>query len=132
MWWMNHHLHHWPMNLATVAGIAKGSVMDTGRSPNIDHRRLDDLRRGRGPIQEHVIDEFAAGRLSRRDFIRRGSAIGLSMPLLGGILAACGSGSPSPSQTPKGKAGGTIQAGILVPAPALQPPTLPHQGGLGP
>ncbi len=53
---------------------------------NIDHGRLDDLRRGRGPIQEHVVDEFAAGRLSRRDFIRRGTAVGLSMPLLGGIL----------------------------------------------
>ena len=63
--------------------------MGIGR--NIDHERLDDLRRGRGPVQEHVIDEFVAGRLSRRDFIRRGSAIGLSMPLIGGILAACGS-----------------------------------------
>src|SRR5258708_9380468 len=129
MWQVNHHLHHWPMNLATVAGIAKGSVMDTGRSPNIDHRRLDDLRRGRGPLQEHVIDEFVAGRLSRRDFLRRGSAIGLSVPLLGGILAACGS-SGAPNQTPKGKAGGTIKAGILVPAAAINPLTIADQGGL--
>ena len=60
--------------------------MGIGR--NIDHERLDDLRRGRGPVQEHVIDEFVAGRLSRRDFIRKGSAIGLSMPLIGGIHAA--------------------------------------------
>jgi len=35
--------------------------MDTGRFMNIDHGRLDDLRRGRGPIQEHVIDEYVAG-----------------------------------------------------------------------
>ena len=104
--------------------------MDTGRSPNIDHRRLDDLRRGRGPIQEHVIDEFVAGRLSRRDFLRRGSAIGLSMPLIGGILAACGSSGQSPGQTPKGKAGGTIKAGILVPAAAINPLTIADQGGL--
>ncbi len=130
MWRVTHHLHHWPMNLATVAGIAKGSVMDTGRSPNIDHRRLDDLRRGRGPIQEHVIDEFVAGRLSRRDFLRRGSAIGLSMPLIGGILAACGSSGQSPGQTQKGKAGGTIKAGILVPAAAINPITIADQGGL--
>src|SRR6266536_4154488 len=48
-----------------------GAVMDRGGGMNIDHGRLDDLRRGRGPIQEHVIDEFVAGRLSRRDFLRR-------------------------------------------------------------
>lgn len=35
---------------------------------NIDYERVDDLRRGRGPIPEHVIDEFVGGRLSRRDF----------------------------------------------------------------
>src|SRR5215813_1382188 len=103
--------------------------MDTGRSPNIDHSRLDDLRRGRGPLQEHVIDEFVAGRLSRRDFLRRGSAIGLSMPLLGGILAACGSSGPS-GQTQTGKAGGTIKAGIIVPAAAINPITISDQGGL--
>jgi len=55
---------------------------------DIDYQRLDDLRKERGPIQEHVIDEFVAGRLSRRDFLRRGTAVGLSLPLLGGILAA--------------------------------------------
>jgi len=92
--------------------------MDTGRT-NIDHERLDDLRRGKGPIQEHVIDEFVAGRLSRRDFLRRGTMIGLSMPVLGGILAACGSSTstpaPSSSTAPAGKAGATIKAGILVP-----------------
>jgi len=104
--------------------------MDTGRSHNIDHSRLDDLRRGRGPIQEHVIDEFVAGRLSRRDFLRRGSALGLSMPLLGGILAACGSSGTSSGPTPKGKAGGTIKAGILVPAAAINPITIADQGGL--
>ena len=104
--------------------------MDTGRSHNIDHSRLDALRRGRGPIQEHVIDEFVAGRLSRRDFLRRGSALGLSMPLLGGILAACSSGTTSSGHTPKGKAGGTIKAGILVPAAAINPITIADQGGL--
>ena len=105
--------------------------MGIGR--NIDHERLDDLRRGRGPVQEHVIDEFVAGRLSRRDFIRKGSAIGLSMPLLGGILAACGSSGTSTSSSssaPAGKAGATIKAGILVPAAAINPITIADQGGL--
>ena len=106
--------------------------MDTSRSAKVDHSRLDDLRRGRGPVQEHVIDEFVAGRLSRRDFLRRGSMVGLSVPLLGGILAACGSsGSPSTSSsTGPGKAGADIKAGLLVPAAAINPITIADQGGL--
>ena len=105
--------------------------MDSGR--NIDHERLDGLRRGRGPVQEHVIDEFVAGRLSRRDFMRKGSAIGLSIPLMGAIVAACGSSGTTPSSsgtTAAGKAGGTIKAGILVPAAAINPITISDQGGL--
>jgi peptide/nickel transport system substrate-binding protein len=108
--------------------------MDTDRSKNIDHARLDDLRRGRGPIQEHVIDEFVAGRLSRRDFIRRGTMLGMSMSVVGGIVAACGSSgtSTSTSSTPSGtgQAGATIKAGILVPAAAINPITIADQGGL--
>jgi peptide/nickel transport system substrate-binding protein len=109
--------------------------MDASRSRKIDHSRLDELRRGRGPVEEHVIDEFVAGRLSRRDFLRKGSAIGLSMPLLGGILAACGGSSGTPSSSGStgatgGKAGATIKAGILVPAAAINPITIADQGGL--
>jgi peptide/nickel transport system substrate-binding protein len=107
--------------------------MDTGRSKNIDHERLDDLRRGRGPIQEHVIDEFVAGHISRRDFVRRGTMLGMSMSVVGGIVAACGSsGTSSTSSTPTstGQAGATIRAGILVPAAAINPITIADQGGL--
>ena len=107
--------------------------MDTGGFKNVDHGRLDDLRRGRGPIQEHVIDEFVAGRLSRRDFLRRGTMMGMSVSLLGGIVAACGSsGTSSSSSHPPatGKAGATIRAGALVPAAAINPITIADQGGL--
>ena len=99
----------------------------------IDHARLDALRTGRGPVQEHVIDEFVAGRLSRRQFLRRGTMAGLSVSLLGGILAACGSSSPAPgssSPASRGKAGATIKAGIGVPTAAINPITISDQGGL--
>ncbi len=33
---------------------------------DINYDKLDSLRRNRGPIQEHVIDEFVGGRISRR------------------------------------------------------------------
>jgi peptide/nickel transport system substrate-binding protein len=102
----------------------------------IDHRRLGQLRQGQGEIADHIIDEFAAGRLSRRDFIRRGSVVGISLPLLGSILAACSSSSSSSATTGSssaaaaGKPGAVIKAGIVVPTGAINPVTVADQGGL--
>ena len=98
---------------------------------NVDHARLDELRAGQGDIANHVIDEFAAGRLTRRDFLRRGSVVGLSVPVLGAVLSACGSSTPSPSKSPPGGASGaTIKAGIVTPASSINPVTVADQGGL--
>jgi peptide/nickel transport system substrate-binding protein len=99
---------------------------------NADRRRLSRLREGQGDIANHVIDEFAAGRMSRRDFIRRGSVVGISLPLLGAIVSACGSSSSSPSSTPSsaGQAGATIKVGIVTPTAAINPLTVADQGGL--
>jgi peptide/nickel transport system substrate-binding protein len=107
--------------------------MDFERSGReVNHERLDDLRTGQGPIQEHVIDEFVTGNLSRRDFLRRGTAVGLSLPLLGGILKASGQPGLRTSVRPSvsNAAGGTITAGILVPTGAINPLTIADQGGL--
>ncbi len=104
---------------------------------NIDHRRLARLRQDQGEIANHIIDEFAAGRLSRRDFIRRGTVVGISVPLLGGIVAACSSSSStsaksgsSSTSTATGAAGAIIKAGIVTPTGAINPVTVPDQGGL--
>jgi peptide/nickel transport system substrate-binding protein len=106
-------------------------VNDKGREVN--HERIDNLRRGRGPIQEHVIDEFLAGNLSRRDFLRKGTAFGLSLPVLGGVLEAKGlpglRRASTAASSPRA-AGATIRAGILVPAGAINPLTIADQGGL--
>src|ERR1700689_2506365 len=113
----------------------------TGRaivSRKIDHRQLGRLRRGQGEIANHIIDEFAAGRLSRRDFVRRASVVGISAPLLGSILAACGSSSSSSGSAPSstssatatGAAGAVIKAGITTPTAAINPVTVADQGGL--
>jgi peptide/nickel transport system substrate-binding protein len=104
----------------------------------INHERLDNLRKGRGQLENHVIDEFLAGHLTRRDFLRRGAVIGMSLPLLGGILAACGSTTTTPtttaaaaaSTTTIGLAGATIRCGIDVPTAAINPLTVADQGGL--
>jgi len=101
----------------------------------IDNKRLGQLREGQGEIANHIIDEFAAGRLSRRDFIRRGTVVGISVPLLGSILAACGSSgtSSSPSggsSSAAGAPGAVIKAGIVTPTGAINPVTVADQGGL--
>ncbi len=107
---------------------------------NIDHNRLGRLRQGQGEIANHIIDEFAAGRLSRREFIRRGTVVGISVPLLGSILAACsssssssaapGTSSSSSSSAAAGAAGAVIKAGITTPTGAINPVILFDQGGL--
>jgi peptide/nickel transport system substrate-binding protein len=105
---------------------------------NIDHRRLARLRRGQGEIANHIIDELAAGRLSRRDFIRRASVVGISIPLAGSILEACSSSSSSSgsssastgaSSTATGAPGAVIRVGISTPAAAINPVTVADQGG---
>ena len=97
-----------------------------------DNNRLDHLRHGQGEIANHIIDEFTAGRLSRRDFIRRGTVVGLSVPLLGSVLAACGASTPSAGSSPStsGKAGAVINAGIVTPTGSINPLTVADQGGL--
>jgi len=102
---------------------------------NPDHERLDQLRAGQGDIANHIIDEFAAGRISRRDFLRRGTVVGLSLPILGAIITACGGSSSTSSTqtgggTGTGSSGATIKAGIVVPTAAINPLTVADQGGL--
>src|ERR1700691_1284981 len=107
---------------------------------NIDHSRLGRLRRDQGEIANHIIDEFAAGRLSRRDFIRRATVGGISVPVLGSVLAACGSSASSSgssasaasssSASAAGAPGAVIRAGITTPTAAINPITVADQGGL--
>jgi peptide/nickel transport system substrate-binding protein len=104
---------------------------------NIDHRRLGRIRQDQSDVANHVIDEFAAGRLSRRDFVRRASVVGISLPVLGSVLAACSSSSStsaksgtSSSASATGAAGAVIKAGITTPTAAINPVTVADQGGL--
>jgi peptide/nickel transport system substrate-binding protein len=101
---------------------------------DIDHGRLSRLREEQGEIANHVIDEYAAGRLSRRDFLRRGAVVGISLPVLGAVISACGSSSSSTPSTSSssggGTAGATIKAGIVVPTATINPLTVADQGGL--
>ena len=46
-------------------------------------RRVDEIRKGSTEIENNLIDSLRAGRISRREFIRRGTVVGMSIPLLG-------------------------------------------------
>jgi peptide/nickel transport system substrate-binding protein len=97
------------------------------------HNELDQLREGRSELENHYIDELASGHIGRREFLRRGSMIGMSAPLLGAILAACGSSSPSSTTSTtsaKPTKGGALRVAISTPAAAVNPLTVSDAGGL--
>ena len=94
---------------------------------------LDQLREGRSELENHYIDELVSGHIGRREFLRRGSMVGMSAPLLGAILAACGSSSPSgttSTSSAKATKGGTLRVAISTPAAAVNPLTVADAGGL--
>ena len=99
-----------------------------------NQRRLDEIRRGSTDLENHLIDVFAAGRLTRREFVRRGTVIGMSIPLLSFIASACGGGEEAGGTTAGGggtpKPGGTIRTGIIAPAGTHNPIKVADEGGL--
>jgi peptide/nickel transport system substrate-binding protein len=97
-----------------------------------DPNRLGKLRKHQTELANHIVDEFEAGRLSRRDLLVKGSVAGLSLPVLSAILSACGSsGSPAPAGTGgAAKSGATVKAAIIVPSGSINPVTVADQGGL--
>jgi peptide/nickel transport system substrate-binding protein len=92
-------------------------------------RFIDSVRRRSGDIENHIIDEFAAGHIDRRAFLRHGSLVGLSLPLLTGLAGAFG----APLWLPEARAatpGGTIRIATTTPAAAIDPVTVADTGGL--
>lgn len=92
----------------------------------MDWKRIDWARRSGGPIEADLIEAYAQGKIDRRNFVKRGAIIGLSMPMMGAVIAACGSdddasstteGSSEGSEAPttdaaSGAAGGEVTAAI--------------------
>ncbi|MDG4900294.1 MULTISPECIES: ABC transporter substrate-binding protein [unclassified Mesorhizobium] len=95
-----------------------------------NYRVLDLIRRNRTPLENHLIDGLIDGRVSRRDFVRHGSLLGLSLPLLGRIGMAAGFGGAPSLARAQGAPGATIRVGSSVPAAAIDPVTIADAGGL--
>jgi len=79
----------------TALGV-NGLLMELTNRPrrgdiDMDWKRLDAARRDAGAIEVDLIEAYAQGRIKRRDFMKRGAIIGMSVPFMGAIIAACGS-----------------------------------------
>jgi len=99
---------------------------------NSSLRRSDGIRRSSGEVQGHVIDEFVAQRLDRRDFLRRGALVGLSASALSVVIDACGgadSTARGATTAVAGKPGAQITVASIVPQSALNPVTITDVGG---
>jgi peptide/nickel transport system substrate-binding protein len=82
----------------------------------MDYLKLDKVRTSTSPLQLDVVEAFANGRLSRRDFIKRGTVVGLSMGSISAVIAACGGSTPSGSAAASvpGSAGASAPAASAV------------------
>ncbi len=98
-------------------------------------RRVDAIRGSSSELENHLIDEFASGRLTRREFVRRGTVVGMSIPMLSFLISACG-GDDEGAATGTGeqnadvRPGGTLRTGIIAPAAELDPIAVGDEGGL--
>ena len=72
----------------------------------MDFRKFDRARRSSTAVEIDHIEAFAQGRISRRQFVARGSVLGLSVPLMASVISACGSSATK-------KTGGAVATGKL-------------------
>ena len=102
-------------------------------------RRVDAVRSQRSELENHIIDEYRAGYIGRREFIRRGTVVGMSLPLVGFLASACGGddggtgngGTPATQEDVKVTPGGTFRSGLQLPGSDLDPIKVNNQGALG-
>jgi peptide/nickel transport system substrate-binding protein len=76
----------------------------------MNFRLFDGLRRHASPVEVDHIESFAQGRITRRDFVTRGTVIGLSLPFMSAVIAACGGSDAGSGETGSSAAPGSAAA----------------------
>jgi peptide/nickel transport system substrate-binding protein len=84
----------------------------------MDYSRLDRVRRSATPLELDLVENFAQGKITRRQFVKRATVIGLSLPAIGAVIVACST--PPPAAT--GAASASTGAGESA-AASSAPPT---------
>lgn len=95
-----------------------------------DVRMLDYLRSSLSPLQNHLVDGYVDGRVSRREFLRHGSLIGLSLPFLGRISLAAGFGAVPTFARAEAQPGATIRVACNAPIQSVDPISNGDTGGV--
>jgi peptide/nickel transport system substrate-binding protein len=83
-----------------------------------DGKRIEAIRRGLDDIDNALLDEWTAGRVDRRTFLRQASVLGI-LPLLSGV-AALADGEDSRAGA-NGTVGNTVRVGVAMPHGAIDP-----------
>ncbi len=111
----------------------------------MDFSRLDRVRRSATPLELDVVEAYANGRITRRQFIQRATVIGLSLPAIGAVIAACGPGTgqrradaagsqpgtSEPASAPASVAGGGTIRGRHQRPVGIDPVAMQDLGGYG-
>ena len=79
-------------------------------------------------LGQHLREEWLAGRMSRREFLRSATVLGLSAATIAGLVGGTG-GERARAQAPA-KKGGTIQVALVPPTAALDPVTMYDAGAI--
>ena len=94
-----------------------------------DFDAIDAVRFAGSAFERHLVDGFVDGRVSRREFLRHGSVLGLAMPTLLRV-AGLGAGAYSALGTARAAPGGTIRVAQKAPSGSVDPVTVANAGGL--
>ncbi len=86
-----------------------------------DQERADAIRRQSSEVQNHLIDEYSYGKITRREFIRRGTLAGVSLTSLGILVAACSPETTAATTTAAGAATTAPGAATTAAAPTTAP-----------
>ncbi len=84
----------------------------------MDYTRFDRVRRSATPLQLDVVEAFARGRLSRREFMKRATVVGLGMGSISAIIAACDAAPAGSAAAPSGSVGASASGGTASGSPA--------------
>src|SRR5690349_3072717 len=97
-------------------------VFQSKGSTTMDYSRLDPCRRQASAQELDLVEAYAAGRISRRTFMTRATVLGLSLPTISMLIAACG-GAPAAS------GGASTAPSAAASSGASSPPASAAAGG---
>jgi peptide/nickel transport system substrate-binding protein len=72
----------------------------------MDYSRLDRVRRSATPLELDLVENYAQGKITRRQFVKRAAVIGLSFPAVAAVIAACSTPAPASQAAPSSSGGG--------------------------